>query len=171
MPEPIIDQEGEFKTHYFYPTITLFSYPNNNPFDSEAMSYNYEDDSVYVVRKDSGEDHALFRLRVDPYRTNEAEYLCSFKGVEEGHVVTALDIHRKEKALIIRSYKPSNPYESSALYEYKYTNIESVCDSEPLKLENATESQGEAAAYNYLDGGIVHISEGYQPELFKLTCF
>ena len=57
-----------------------------------------------------------------------------------------------------------------ALFTNTFLKIKDVCHSKPIKLENAQEGQGEAVAYNYFDDGVIHISEGYKPYLFKIGC-
>ena len=112
------------------------------------MSYNYKDGYIYIIRKDGGQKHSLFRFKQNPFYTQEAQYLCDLKGIKSYHVVTAMDIHESKKALVVRSYKPDNPWQDSALYEYRYENIEDVCEIQPEKLEHGQEGQGEAVSYS-----------------------
>ena len=134
------------------------------------MAYNYKDDSIYIIRKDGGQKHSLFRFKKNPFSTQKAEYLCDLKGIKNYHVVTAMDMHESENALVVRTYKPDNPWQDSALYEYRYDNIEALCETQPKKLEHGQEGQGEAVSYKYREPGIVHLSEGYAPKIFNLGC-
>ena len=171
IPNPVLAfVSREFKEFSFYPKIVRYEYPKKDAYDAESIAYFNHDRKIYIVRKDHGQKHQLFRISQDQYSLNKAEYICSFRGIEEGHVVTSADIHWNENFMLLRTYNPSKTHLDSALYEYSFKKIKDVCRGLPIRLENATEGQGEAVAYNYFDGGVVHISEGYKPYLYKIGC-
>ena len=170
VPEPYLDDYEEFKEFSFYPKTIRYEYQDRSAYDAESIAYYSIDDKIYIVRKDGEQQHQLYKVNQDQYSLNKAEYVCSFQGIKSGHVVTSADIHWSENVMLLRTYNPSDTYEDSALYEYPFEKIKDVCFNKPKRLQNASEGQGEAVAYNYFDGGVVHISEGYKPSLYKIGC-
>ena len=81
-----------------------------------------------------------------------------------------MDIHSAVKKIVIRTYYPDNPWQDSAVLEYSFDEMKDICSQEPKLLDNGQEGQGEAVAYKYPEGGIVHVSEGYSPKIFNLNC-
>ena len=131
VPEPKLNLEEGFKSHNYYAKKTYFRYKDWYKYDSEAMAYNYQDGSIYLIRKDGGEKHSLFKLKRNPFQIEEAQYLCDLKGLKDSHLVTAMDLHRDRHAMLVRSYRPSNPWQDSAIYEFRYKNITDVCNVAP----------------------------------------
>lgn len=170
VPEPKLNLEEGFKSHNYYAKRTYFRYKDWYKYDSEAMAYNYQDGGIYLIRKDGGEKHSLFKLKRNPFQIEQAQYLCDLKGLKDSHVVTAMDLHRDKRAMLVRSYRPSNPWQDSAIYEFQYKNITDVCNVAPKLIESGQEGQGEAVAYRYSKPGIVHVSEGYAAKLFNIDC-
>ncbi|MDP8256823.1 MAG: hypothetical protein P9M14_13825 [Candidatus Alcyoniella australis] len=144
-----------------------FSYPDG-PRDAESIAV-HPDGTIYIVSKYPAGLAKLYRFpepELDESQT--LEYLGELDTGDGPNMTTAADIHTNGLRLLVRTYlkviewriEPGMPF-GLIVSEESATRHE---------LPVALELQGEAIAYDPSDGSYMHVSEGSNPPLYRVSC-
>ena len=120
------------------------------------MSYNYKDGYIYIIRKDGGQKHSLFRFK-QTHSTLRKLNLCDLKGIKNYHVVTAMDIHESKKLLWLEVINLTI-LGKIALFMNIVMRILKMSVKSSQKVGAWTRRSRRAVSYKYHEPGIVHLS-------------
>lgn len=146
-PDQVKDQE---LTAYRHP----FSYPKDKSFNAEGFGYHPGDNSFYIATKG---DDSLIKLDI---KSGKTEFVCK---PEVKGVITAFDVHPDGHKYLVRTY--------GYLYEFAASPSKPLDCPKPHVSQSRDElgikeKQGEAMTYS--DDDILSVSEGKNPNIFRL---
>ncbi|GDX80267.1 hypothetical protein LBMAG42_20780 [Deltaproteobacteria bacterium] len=154
--EPLLDGTAEYT---LIPEVRPFTYPGD-PEDAEGLAL-FPDGTPLIVTKRADATAGLFQL---PAGASELEWLADIATGAAGEDLTArataADLSTDSTTLLVRTYLH--------LYEVDVTNPRAP--GTPVVTPFALELQGEAVAYDPIQGGFWQVGEGSNRSLFYTGC-
>ncbi len=154
--EPQLDGAAEYTA---LPEVRSFTYPGD-PEDAEGLAL-FPDGTSLIVTKRTDATAGLFQLQDD---ATVLEWLGDVPTGGEGEDLTArataVDLSTDGTTLLLRTY----------LHLYEVDVTDPRVPGVPRAVPFAVELQGEAVAYDPLQGGFWQVGEGSKPSLFFTGC-
>lgn len=164
--EPAIDVEKPFGEISASPERVPFDYPDR-PRDAEALFWHRGLATLFILSKEpDGKTHLYrFPALVHGQKVTLEKLAEIPTKIHPKFRVTAADLNRTGERLIVRTY--------DSVWEYAVDPkdfVESLTDASRRDRPSPSEEQGEAIAYDPIDGGYLTIGEGAFPPINYVGC-
>ena len=166
--EPDLDPNSEFDSILLKDFITYNLLYGDKAHNAEAIAL-HPNGSLYLFTKENGKSSVFKTPELTASHYLQLEYVGVFKtGPQKTDMVTAADIHRSGKRLLLRT--------NTKIFEFRSSKIQEVSEIlklKPIEIKSGQNFRGEAIAYDPRSGHIIHSSEAAKKKpapLHEIKC-